>query len=417
MTTNRDRTLSILSSAIAIVLFWASMYVYVPILPTHARALGASGIQIGLVLGSYGLTQLLFRLPLGLVSDRLQRKKIFALLGALLVMTSGLGLAYSRTPATLFLFRALSGGAATAWVTISVLYNSHFSIEHAVRTAEQLNFMSAIGQILAMSAGGWIAERWGAQATFWGSAILSLPVLLAFGLVRDVRTTRGHGITWQEFGKAITTPRLLLVSSLAACSQYALFATGLGFAAVRAQDLGASDAQLGILTTAVQVGKALPMFFLSLQRRPRDARWLTVAGLTLISVMVFVFPTLTDLPWLVVCQTVMGIGVGTAFPVLMGLALQAVEPEARASAMGVYQSVYAVGMTLGPAFSGMFAQRWGMWGVYGTNGALLVGAALIAVLFLRSKPDAASGAPPTDSYPPRPAEASATSAVSDERAG
>jgi predicted MFS family arabinose efflux permease len=417
LTTNRDRTLSIISSAIAILLFWASMYVYVPILPTHARALGASETQIGLILASYGLTQLIFRLPLGLFSDRLQRKKVFAILGTLLVTASGIGLAYSRTPTALFLFRALSGGAATAWVTISVLYNGHFSIEHAVRTAGQLNLLSAIGQILAMSTGGWLAERWGAQAAFWGSAVVSLPALLAFGLVRDVRTTQKHGITFRQFGRAITTPRLLLVSGLAACSQYAFFATSLGFAAVRAQDLGASDAQLGILATAVQVGRALPLFLLSLQRRPSNARWLTIAGLSLTASMVFVFPLFTDLRWLVVCQAMIGVGVGTAFPVLMGLALQAVEPEARASAMGVYQSVYAVGMTLGPAFSGMFAQRWGMWGVYGTNGALLVGAVLIAVLFLWSRPypDASSGAASV-AAPARPAEASATSAVSDERA-
>ena len=64
---------------------------------------------------------------------------------------SGIGLAFSRTPTTLFLFRALSGGAATAWVTISVLYNSHFTIEHAVRTAGQLNLLSAIGQDPAQS--------------------------------------------------------------------------------------------------------------------------------------------------------------------------------------------------------------------------------------------------------------------------
>jgi MFS family permease len=392
LTTNRDRTLSIASSAIAILLFWASLYVYVPILPTHARASGASEAQIGLILASYGLTQLLLRLPLGLLSDRLGRKKIFALLGTLLVTASGLGLAFAQTPATLFLFRALSGCAATAWVTISVLYNSHFAIEHAVRTAGQLNLLSAIGQILAMSAGGWIAERWGAPAAFLGSALLSLPVLVAFGLVRDVRTSKGSGITMQQFRRAITTPRLLLVSLLAACSQYAFFATSLGFATVHAQDLGASDAQLGILTTAVQVGKAMPLLLLSMQRRPRKSQATAIAGLGLIAISMFAFPAITDFRWLVVCQGITGLGVGLSFPVFMGLALQAVEPEARASAMGVFQSVYALGMTLGPAFSGLFARQWGMWGVYLTNGVLLVVATTVAVLFLSTRKPARRGA-------------------------
>lgn len=392
MTTHRDRTLSIASAATAILLFWASLYVYVPILPTHARDTGATEAQIGLILASYGLTQLLFRLPLGLLSDRLGRKKIFALLGALLVTASGLGLAFARTPATLFLFRALSGCAATAWVTISVLYNSHFDIERAVRTAGQLNLMSAIGQILAMSAGGWIADRWGAQAAFLGSAVLSLPALAAFGMVKDVRTTRGSGITMRQFGRAITTPRLLLVSLLAACSQYAFFATSLGFATVHAQDMGASDAQLGILTTAVQVGKAIPLLLLSVRRRSRNNEAMAIAGLGLIAVSMFAFPAITDFRLLVLCQGLTGLGVGLSFPVLMGLALQAVEPEARASAMGVFQSIYALGMTLGPAFSGLFARQWGMWGIYLTNGLLLVLATVVATAFLRIKKPAPQGA-------------------------
>jgi MFS family permease len=385
VTANRERTLSIASSAFAIFLFWASLYMYVPILPTHARASGAGEDQIGMILASYGLTQLFLRIPTGWLSDRLRRKKVFALIGTLLVAASGLGLALSRTPAALFAFRALSGCAATAWVTIAVLYNSHFPIEHAVRTSGQLNLLSAIGQILAMSVGGFLANRWGAGVTFWASVVLSAPVFVAFGLVKDVRETRTSGITWAQFGKAITTPHLLLVSGLAACSQYAMFGTSLGFAAVRAQDLGASDGQLGILTTAVQVAKAIPMFVISFRGRPQNSRLMTILGLILIAAPLFAFPFLSAFWLLVACQVLIGLGVGVAFPVLMGLALQSVEPEARASAMGVFQSVYAVGMTLGPLISGMVAKRWAITGVYMTSGALVVVAIVAGILLLRTK--------------------------------
>jgi predicted MFS family arabinose efflux permease len=381
--TNRDRLFSIVSAAIAIFLYWASLYVYVPILPTHARSLGATEAQIGAILASYGLTQLFFRLPLGLLSDRLQRKKVFALIGTLLIAASGVGLALSDTPTGLFAFRALSGCAATAWVTITVLYNSQFPIEQAVRTSGQLNFLSAIGQITAMTSGGLIADSWGARLTFWASAVLSLPTLVAFSVVKDVRGTRGAGITLPQFRRAITTPRLLLVSGLAACSQYAMFATSLGFAAVRAQDLGASDVQLGLLTTAVQVAKAIPMLVIGVRGRPGNSRRATIIGLTLIAVPLLAFPFFEELHWLIACQFAMGVGVGIAFPVLMGLALQAVDPEARASAMGVFQSIYALGMTLGPAVSGLFAARWGIVGVYLTNAALVVSAIVVALFYLR----------------------------------
>jgi MFS family permease len=383
LTPKKTQTLSIVSAVLAIVFFWTSLYTYVPILPTHALASGATDAQLGLILASYGLTQLIFRLPLGLLSDRLRRKKVFALLGALLVTASAVGLAFARGPIGLFAFRALSGCAATAWVTITALYTSHFPIEHAVRSAGQLNLMAAIGQIVAMSSGGWIAERWGAQATFLASALLSIPALASFGLVRDVRSTSGSGLSMQAFGRAISTPRLLLVAGLAACSQFAFFATTLGYAAVHAQVHSASDAELGILTTAAQVAKALPSLLLSVRRRANSGRTAVVTGFSLISLPLFIFPALTDLRWMIVCQAAVGLGVGMSFPVLMGLALQAVEPEARASAMGVFQSIYALGMTLGPLFSGVIASWWGIWGVYLTNGALLVAATLLALAFCR----------------------------------
>jgi MFS family permease len=164
-----------------------------------------------------------------------------------------------------------------------------------------------------------------------------------------------------------------------------MFGTSLGFAAVRAQDLGASDGQLGILTTAVQIAKAVPMFLIGFRSRRQNSRLMAAVGLALIAVPLFVYPFLTHFSLLVACQALTGLGVGIAFPVLMGLALQAVEPEARASAMGVFQSVYAVGMTLGPILSGVVARWWGITGVYLTNGALLVLAVVVAIAYSGAK--------------------------------
>jgi MFS family permease len=189
----------------------------------------------------------------------------------------------------------------------------------------------------------------------------------------------------QAFGRAISNPRLLLVAGLAACSQFAFFATTLGYAAVHAKTHSASDAELGLLTTAAQVAKALPSLLLSVRRRPQDGRRSVMIGFGLITLPLFVFPALTELRWMIACQAAVGLGVGMSFPVLMGLALQSVEPEARSSAMGVFQSVYAVGMTLGPLVSGVIAGWWGIWGVYLTNATLLVAATVVTIASLRDR--------------------------------
>ena len=65
---------------VAMLLYWFSMYTYVPILPLYAASLGASYKMVGLVIGVYGITQLLLRIPQGILSDRWRKRKLFVLL-------------------------------------------------------------------------------------------------------------------------------------------------------------------------------------------------------------------------------------------------------------------------------------------------------------------------------------------------
>ena len=65
------------------VVFWMSLYAYVPVLPTYARDVGAPLGMIGLIVGAYGLTQLILRIPIGVWSDRVARRKPFLIGGML----------------------------------------------------------------------------------------------------------------------------------------------------------------------------------------------------------------------------------------------------------------------------------------------------------------------------------------------
>jgi predicted MFS family arabinose efflux permease len=59
----------------------------------------------------------------------------------------------------------------------------------------------------------------------------------------------------------------------------------------------------------------------------------------------------------------------------MGIAIKDVALEYKSSAMGFYQSVYAVGMTIGPLLLGMISQAYGL-----TSGFVFTG--LVGVLAL-----------------------------------
>ncbi|MER3405867.1 MAG: hypothetical protein C4289_12510, partial [Chloroflexota bacterium] len=81
---------------------------------------------------------------------------------------------------------------------------------------------------------------------------------------------------------------------------------------------------------------------------------------------------------LLMVQALGGLGRGVAFPSLMGASLAAVTPRERGTAMGVFQAVYALGMTLGPATAGVIADRLGVSGALWISGLVTLLATAVA---------------------------------------
>src|SRR5690554_966245 len=107
-------------------LYWFSMYTYVPILAPYVEHLGGSLSMAGLVVGAYGITQMVVRIPIGFASDRLGRRKPFVTMGIVLAALSSLGLGLARSATAALVSRGIAGVAAGAWVAFSVLFSGYF---------------------------------------------------------------------------------------------------------------------------------------------------------------------------------------------------------------------------------------------------------------------------------------------------
>ena len=70
------RTIFIITTS----LFWFSLYTYVPIFPGYIENSGVSHSMVGIIIGSYGFSQMIIRIPLGIISDRLNKRKLFIIL-------------------------------------------------------------------------------------------------------------------------------------------------------------------------------------------------------------------------------------------------------------------------------------------------------------------------------------------------
>ena len=335
------------------VLYWFSLYTYVPILPVYASSLGASYKLVGLIVGAYGVTQLFLRIPQGVLSDRWRKRKIFVV-GAMCVSAlSALGMLWFPDAMALLLFRGLSGVAATVWVIMVVLFASYFTPAEAPKAYGIMNSVSFAGQVAGMFVGGLVAEIWGWTSTFMLAAVGAALGLGLSTFVKENAPKAGPPLRLSQVPAIMSNHHVLLASCMAILVQLLSYGTVYGFIPVAARNLGATNFELGLLTTMA----SLPSIFASMLSGTwfiaRLGRRATLClGFLLMALSAAVVPVIDNLFQLFGTQLIGGFGRGLVFPLLMAFAVTSVEERIKATAMGVFQSLYAFGMFAGPVMVG-----------------------------------------------------------------
>lgn len=365
--------------------FWFSLYAYVPILSPYAQSLGASYNMIGLIIGSYGFTQMLLRIPLGIISDKINERKIFIIIGIFLTILSSLGMWLFKNPLYLLIFRGLSGGAAASWVTFTVLYSSYFNKNDTSKALGILNSFSFLGQMSATLLGGIVAQKLNIEFTFMLAFIGGLISILFGFQIHEEKSIIKKSIELNDLLKIIKDKNLLLVSALAIISQLITFGTVYGFTPVNAKIIGANSIQLGILSTL----SILPSIFSSAISGTYFTKKIgeknsIIFSFIIISISCFSIPFINNINILYLSQFIGGFGRGIVFPLLMSLSIKNVNFEKRATAMGFFQSIYGLGMFLGPVIVGFLGSQFNLTIGFLTMGLFGIIGAIISFLYLDS---------------------------------
>ena len=342
--------------------------------------------MVGLIVSAYGLTQLIVRIPIGMLSDHLGRRRPFVTVAFMVVVISVVGLAWSPDPTWLLFFRGLTGLAAASWVTTTVLYTSYFPKHRSVKAIAFATFFQGVSLVMATAAGGLLAEAYGWVSTFYLAIVpAGLGMALSLFLADDVTLDQAKSLSLKEL-RHVRGARLLLIASILGClTQYANYATTFSFVPIYAANIGASKAELGWLSTVVFVPHTICALVSARLSDRLGERVLVVAGLIVMSLTSAGIPFIHDVPLLIISRVLYGMGTGIAFPVMMGLSIKQIDREQRASAMGVFQAVYALGMFAGPAMSGVIADGLGISGMFYSVGALCLIAVLVASRFVPGK--------------------------------
>lgn len=365
-------------------LFWFSLYTYVSFFTNHVETKGATHAWAGIVLASYGFTQTVLRIPLGMLSDRLGTRKPFVVGGLIASTVSAFGFIYADSPIALMICRGLAGVAAASWVAFTVLYSSYFPPGRSAQAVSTIMIFLNAGSTLGMFIGGRVAHFLGSSAAF---VLATLSGLLGLGLsnwVVDNFEGAKSRLTAAALLSVARQRRLLLVSSMALILQAVAFATVYGFTPVYAEGLGATKESLANLALISSVPAIIANYLVGRHFIPRMGEVATAAiGFLLIAAFTAAIPWTGTMLGLYATQLIAGFGRGMALPVLMGLCIKDVPDDTRATAMGVFQAVYGIGMVLGPVIAGIVGDLSSLHSSFVLMGGISLAAAALCAATLK----------------------------------
>ena len=334
-----------------------------PLVPLFARGLGATTVDVGMINAVFMLAAAVLALPLGLMSDRLGRKRLI-LAGMGISCLTSLFLLAARTPLHVGLIYLFSGVGLACF---SPAMMSHVGDSSPPRYLGRAYgwYTSALylGMALGPGFGGAVATKGFETAFAVSAAIIGVGVVVGSFRVRSLAppspTPSGNGNLREDFREIVRNRAVLGCWIATFFSTYAwgsLFA----FFPLYAKDLGVSIPQTGLIFTTQAAANALCRIPVGhLQDRTGSRRPFILWGNILFGVCIALTGTARGPLPLYLLFAGAGASMAATFTAIGAVLSESVAMRVRGLAMGGYNTCIYGGFMVSAATLGFVIQRWG----------------------------------------------------------
>ncbi|GAA6207790.1 MFS transporter [Cognatishimia sp. WU-CL00825] len=158
---------------------------------------GLSITQISLFVSAFYVGALVCQIPIGWLSDRMDRRQLILVVSALAVVGATVGAVMSDSFVALLVAAAIIGGTSNPLYSLLLAHtNDHVGQEDMAATSGALVFVNGLGAISGPVVTGWLMTTFGASAYFY--VMVFLMVIMC--LYTAHRMTKREAISVEESG-------------------------------------------------------------------------------------------------------------------------------------------------------------------------------------------------------------------------
>lgn len=339
--------------------YWFAQYVYVPYQTPYLASIQVGSNFIGLVVGAYGLCQMLIRFPLGVATDKGINHKKLIVLGPILAGGASLIRCIFPDGMGFLLANVISGASSALWLSFiaAFLYlNQNFT---KTKSMGILIMFNNIGMLMAFLASTFLYPLMGMKFLCWLSVIAgAIGALVALTMKHQNYQSRNPNNTIKDLVMVVKNKELILYSTLALIQQGIQMATTMSFTNNIIKNIGAPSYCEGIasiiyMIAAVLFAQVTTTKYLHVLK---NSTWIAVSFI-LLGIYCFLIPYMTNIWIIFLLQLIPGMGTGVLFSLLNSSALAHVSPDKISGGTGFFQAVYAIGVIFFPIGAGILKRN------------------------------------------------------------
>lgn len=377
----------IIKFIIIIILFWFAQYVYVPYQTPFLAAINVASSFIGIVVGAYGFSQMLLRIPLGMLADWHLNHKLLITLGTLLAGLASIMRVLFPSGIGFLLGNIFSGIASSTWLSFMVYF---LKLRSDVSKVENMGIL-VMANNLGMLLGFVISSLFYEKIAMKGLCILGvLAGILACIMTITLPTFQfSYSSGKNSFINLINVFKnktLLICGVLAFIQQGIQMATTMSFTSQVIKEINAPSYAEGLSSIIYMCSAVLFARITSSKYIAKFSdRSILIVSYILLALYCFAIPLARQIYLIYLLQVIPGVGTGILFAILNAAAISNVPQKALSTATGVFQSIYALGMTLFPIFAGQLRAQYSMSISFIVMGILALIGSCIVIIFWQKK--------------------------------